>query len=147
VVRWNDRLRLTRRTGDDLPTVTWKVPSRAASLGYAFGVAAAVAVLVVVDRSPSDIANQASVAVLLIAAFALGICAPRRAWMSGLAVGVCLAAAHAIYLTAHVRLPYPLEPAGWAGPFSLLVLIVPALLAAFVGAGAGALARRRSTGG
>lgn len=146
-MRWNGQLRLTTRQGDGPPPVTRRVPSSAAAFGYAFGVGAAAAMLVVVDRSPSDVANQTSVAVLLIVAFALGVCAPRRALMSGLAVGVCLAAAHAIYLTAHVRLPYPMEPAGWAGPISLLVLIVPALLAAFIGAGAGALARRRSNGG
>jgi hypothetical protein len=146
-VRWNGRLRLTPRQGEGLQPVTRMFPSRAAALGYAFGVAAAAAMVVVVDRSPSDVANQISVAVLITVAFVLGVCAPHRASMSGLAVGGCLAAAHALYLIAHVRLPYRMEPAGWAGPISLLVLIVPALLAAFVGAGACALARRRSNGG
>jgi hypothetical protein len=141
-VRWNERLRLTARQGEGLQPVTRRVPARAAALGYAFGVAASVAVVVVVDRSPSDFANQTSVGVLLVVAFVLGVCAPRRASMSGLAVGGSLAAAHAIYLTADVRLPYPMEPPGWAGPISLLVLIVAALLAAFVGAGARALAHR-----
>jgi hypothetical protein len=144
VVRWNDRLRLITRQGEGRQRVSRRVPSRAAALGYAFGVAASVAVVVVVDRSPSDVANQTSVAVLLVAAFVLGVCAPRRASMSGLAVGGSLAAAHALYLTAYVNVPYRMEPAGWAGPVSLLVLIIPALLAAFIGASARKLARRRS---
>jgi hypothetical protein len=49
-VRWNCRLRLTTRPGDGLPPVTRTVPSREA----AFGVAAAVAMFVVVDRWPND---------------------------------------------------------------------------------------------
>lgn len=49
------------------------------------------------------------------------------------------AAMRAIYLAAQVRLPYPMSPAGWAGAATLLILIIPAGIAACVGAGAVAL--------
>jgi len=110
---------------------------------YLLGFVGAVAVLVWVDRSPSDIANQASLLVLLLGAGLLGVIKPRWAWLSGLGVGSSLAAAHAFYLATNHRLPYVMSPSGWAGPITLLLLLVPAFLAAYVGAGAGLLIRRQ----
>jgi hypothetical protein len=77
---------------------------------YAAGLACAVLALVAVDRSPSDIANQASLLVLLLTAGGLGLTRPHRAWIAGLVVGSCLAAAHAAYLawgveSCHIRCP------------------------------------------
>lgn len=110
---------------------------------YLGGVAATVAALVWVDLSPSDVANQASVLVLVLGSGALGFAVPRQAWLAGLAVGGCLAVAHAVYTVADIRLRYPMSPSGWAGAITLLVLIVPAMVAAYAGAGVGALVRRR----
>ena len=110
---------------------------------YLLGLGGAVAVLVWVDRSPSDIANQASLLVLLLGAGLLGVIKPRWAWLAGLGVGSSLAAAHALYLATGHRLPYAMSPSGWAGPITLLVLLVPAFLAAYAGAGAGLLVRRQ----
>jgi hypothetical protein len=110
---------------------------------YLLDLGGAVAVLVWVDRSPSEIANQASLLVLLLGAGLLGLIKPRWAWLSGLGVGSSLAAAHALYLATGHPLPYAMSPSGWAGPITLLVLLVPAFLAAYGGAGAGLLIRRQ----
>ena len=110
---------------------------------YLLGFGGAVAVLVWVDQSPSEIANQASVLVLLVGAALLGLIGPHWAWRSGVGLGSSLAAAHALYLATGHRLPYAMSPSGWAGPITLLVLLVPAFLAAYAGAGAGLLIRRQ----
>jgi hypothetical protein len=109
---------------------------------YALGLLATAAMLVSVDYSPSDIANQASMLVLVLGAAALGLAAPRRAWLAALLLGATLAAAHAIYLAASLPLPYEMSPSGWTGPASLLILIIPAGIAAYLGAGAAVLVRR-----
>jgi hypothetical protein len=110
---------------------------------YLLGLGGAVAVLVWVDRSPSEIANQASLLVLLLGAGLLGLIEPHWAWLTGLGLGSSLAAAHALYLATGHPLPYAMSPSGWAGPITLLVLLVPAFLAAYGGAGAGLLLRRQ----
>ena len=110
---------------------------------YLLGLIGAAAVLVWVDLSPSDIANQTSLLLLLLGAGALGLAAPRWAWLSALVLGGCIAASHAIYLAADLALPYSMSPTGWAGPAALLILIVPAGLAAYLGAGTTVLVRHR----
>ena len=101
---------------------------------YAAGLAGAVLAVVLVDRSPSDVANQASLLVLLLAAGTLGLTRPHRAWLAGVVVGSCLGVTHAAYQAWGIELPYPMSPSGWAGPLSLLLLLVPAFGAAYVGA-------------
>jgi hypothetical protein len=112
---------------------------------YLGGVAATVAVLVWVDWSPSDIANQASMLVLLLGSSALGFSAPRWAWLAGVSVGSCLALAHTVYVAAGIRLRYEMTPSGWAGPATLLILVVPAIIAAYTGAGTAVWLRRHRT--
>lgn len=110
---------------------------------YGIGLLVAAAVLVWIDQSPSDVANQASLLILLIGAGLLGVAAPHWAWLPALVLGCSLAAAHAIYLVAGIALPYAMSPAGWAGPATLLILIIPAGMAAYAGAGTTAMVRRR----
>src|SRR6188472_608962 len=110
---------------------------------YGTGLLVAAAVLVWIDESPSDVANQASLLILLIGAGLLGIAAPRWAWLSALILICSLAAAHAIYLAAGIALPYAMSPAGWAGPAPLLILIIPPSTTAYARAGAAVLVRRR----
>lgn len=110
---------------------------------YAAGLVCAVFTVVLVDRSPSDIANQASLLILLLAAGGLGLARPRKAWFAGLVIGSCLAAAHAAYVAWGVRLPYPMSPSGWVGALSLLLLLVPAFAAAYAGAAIGRVIQRR----
>jgi hypothetical protein len=110
---------------------------------YAFGLVAAATMLIFVDYSPSDIANQASLLVLILGAAALGLAAPRWAWLAALVLGGSLATVHAIYVAANLSLPYQMSPAGWTGAATLLILIIPASIAAYLGAGAARLVRAR----
>jgi hypothetical protein len=112
-------------------------------VSYVLGLLAASTLLMWVDHSPSDVANQAAMLVLVVSAAALGFAAPRWAWLSALVLGGCLAVTHVIYLAAGVALPYAMSPTGWAGPATLLILIIPAGIAAYLGAGAAVLAQRR----
>jgi len=117
-----------------------ETPMRVALFPTALAVA--VALLVWVDRSPSDAANQASLLVLLVTAGLLGFARPGRAWLPGLIIGGSLAVAHAVYAAAGISLSYRSEPGGWVGAASLLLLIIPAMLAAYAGAGIARLIRR-----
>lgn len=110
---------------------------------YAAGLAGAVFGLVMVDRSPSDVANQASLLVLILAAGALGLTRPHRAGLAAVVVGSCLGVAHAAYQVLGWELPYPMSPSGWAGPLSLLLLLVPAFGAAYAGAAIRLAVQRR----
>jgi len=101
---------------------------------YLLSFGGAVAVLVWVDQSPSEIANQASVLVLLLGAGLLGLIKPDWAWLSGVGLGSSLAAAHALYLVTGHPLPYAMSPSGWAGPITPLALLVPAVICAYAGA-------------
>ncbi len=74
---------------------------------YVVGLVGAVAVLVVVDRSPSDIANQATLLILLVAAGLLGFVRPRWSWVAGLVLGGSIAGAHALYQVFDVTCPTP----------------------------------------
>jgi hypothetical protein len=109
---------------------------------YLAGLAAAAAAVVRLDWSTSEVANQLTLLALVVCAFALGTAAPRRAWVAGLALGGCVAAAHAAYQGLHVALPYPTSPRGWAGPATLLLLLLPGFVAAYAGAGVRVLASR-----
>ena len=112
------------------------------TLGYLSALTASVALLLWADRSTSDVANQAALLVLLVACAALGFAVPRRAWVAGLVVGVAVPVAHVIYLTVGPALPYKAEPAGLTGAVTLSVLVIPAMIAAYLGAGAAWLVRR-----
>jgi hypothetical protein len=114
-------------------------------LGLATGYIVAVAVLLWTDRSASDVSNQAALLVLLLAAAALGFAAPRWFWVAGLVVGAAIPLAHIVYATLGPALPYNAEPAGVGGAASLLVLIVPAMIAAYLGALAVRLRRNRGS--
>lgn len=104
--------------------------------GYLLALAGSVTGLLWVDRSPSDIANQVALLTLAGTSFALGLAAPRRAWLPALVLGAAIAVSHVVYLTVGPALPYRSEPPGVAGAATLLVLIVPAAVAAYLGAGA-----------
>lgn len=94
--------------------------------GYVFGVLAAAAVLVTVDRiGTSDDAGQVSLAVLLLVAALMGVAAPRLAWLTGLVVGAAIGVAHL------------------GGDPLLFVLVAPAVVAAYLGGGARRLLARR----
>jgi hypothetical protein len=94
--------------------------------GYLTGVAAAASVVVVLDRlGTSDDAGQVVLAALLVVAALMGLAAPRLAWLTGLVVGAAIGVAHL------------------GGDPLLFVLIVPAVVAAYLGCGARLLLARR----
>ena len=73
---------------------------------------------------------QATVFVLLVSAGGLGLLAPRWALPAGLIVGLGVPIAHLYGRLAHVQLPYPMGH--YAESF---IALIPAMLAAIIGAG------------
>jgi hypothetical protein len=111
--------------------------------GYVLGLVLATGALIVVDRiGTADDSGQVSLLVLLVGAAALGFAVPRLAWLSGLVIGAALAATNAVYMATGHTWSADSEPGGWAGAALMLVLVVPALIAAYLGAGAHWLLRR-----
>lgn len=111
--------------------------------GYGFGLLAATAALVAVDRiGKSDDAGQVSMLVLLVGAGTLGFAVPRRAWLSALALGSALAVAGLIYAALGLAPAQHVSPGGAAGAATLLVLLAPAAAAAVAGAGLRRLVRQ-----
>jgi hypothetical protein len=111
--------------------------------GYWVGLVAAVAALVTVDRiGSSDDAGQVSLLALLVFGAVLGFAAPRWAWLAGIVLGASIAAANMVYVTWGPALAHPIKPAGLGGAATLLVLIVPALIAAYLGAAVAWMWRR-----
>jgi hypothetical protein len=114
---------------------------------YGLALLSATAAVLLVDLLPtSDDAGPVVLLVLLAAAVALGALAPSRAWVTGLVLGMAPAAGTAALLVIAPDRLHHLEPAGWAGAASLLVLVLPTLLAAYVGAGLGRMANRSADG-
>jgi hypothetical protein len=62
--------------------------------------------------------------------------------VAGVVVGAAIAVANMVYLTWGPAPAHPIEPAGLAGAATLFVLIVPAMIAAYLGAAAAWLLRR-----
>lgn len=115
-------------------------------VGYTMALLIAASVVVTVDRiGNSDDAGQASLLVLLLASVVLGFAAPRRAWVAGLVLGAAIALANMVYVEWGPALAHPIEPSGLGGAATLLVLIVPAMVAAYLGAGAAWLLKRSRT--
>jgi hypothetical protein len=113
-------------------------------LRYGLGLLVAVAALVGIDRiGTSDDSAQVSLLVLLVGAATLGFVAPRWAWMAGLMLGSALAVAGIVAVVLFPDTARPPSPGGVAGAATLFVLIVPAMVAAYIGAGIQWLLRRR----
>jgi hypothetical protein len=112
-------------------------------IGYGLGLAAAAAALATVDRlGTSDDSGQVSLLLLLVAAAALGFAAPRRAWATGLVLGSAIAVSEMAFAAWGPEPARPTSPGGVAGAATLFVLIAPALVSAYLGAGAAWLRRR-----
>jgi hypothetical protein len=103
---------------------------------YACAVVCSTGALVLVDRSDSDAANQVALLLLLMCSAALGWLRPRQAWLSALIVGCAIAVARAIALLLDRSPADPQAPHSLPAVASLLVLVVPAAVASYVGAAA-----------
>jgi hypothetical protein len=111
---------------------------------YGAGLLIGTAVVVTADRvGDSDDAGPVVLMVLLLTSAALGCVAPRRAWLAGLVPGAAIAVANLIYVTWGPARAHPMEPPGPGGAATLFVLVLPALIAAYLGAGARLVLRSR----
>jgi hypothetical protein len=105
-------------------------------LWYGLGLLLAVVLVVGLDRvGTSDDSTMVVLLALLVTAALLGFAAPRRAWLAGLVIGAAVGVAHLVYVTVGPALPYQPSPSGVGGAATLLVLVVPGLLGAYLGAG------------
>lgn len=94
-----------------------------------------MAVVVVLNGSTSDVASQETMACIVLGSGLVGFLWRRRAWLAALLIGATVAGQHLVSLPLHLPEPGLHIPAGWLGTASLLVLVVPALLGAYTGAG------------
>lgn len=85
------------------------------------------------DRSPSDDASQFTLGAILLSAVMLGALAPQRAWLVGIVIGSVPGVVHVVSLALGLPEPGVHLPQGWTNTTSLLVLIVPAMIAAYSG--------------
>lgn len=106
------------------------------AVAYGLAVVAACAGVALLDRAgSSDDAGMVTLAAIVVLGFALGAAAPRWAWVAGACLGVAIFASDAAALALSApHGPIP-NPGGLRGAATLLVLLVPAGLAAFAGAG------------
>lgn len=114
-------------------------------LVYTIAVVGSVGVLVLVDRSDSDSANQVALLLLLVLAAGLGALRPRQAWLTALIIGCTFAAARAVAILAGLAPTDPQAPHTLPAAATLLVLLVPAAAAAYAGAAARVALTRRSS--
>jgi hypothetical protein len=94
-----------------------------------------VVAVAVVNESSSDIANQVTLALIVCGAGLVGFVWIRWAWLAGVLIGCTVAVEHVVALALAVENPDIHLPPGWWGSTSLLVLLVPAVIAAYGGAG------------
>ena len=108
----------------------------AAQVGYACLVACFAVALASVDRSGSDTANQGTLLLLAVFAATLGALHPRQAWLSALIMGSTIAVVRAVALLLGQLPTDPQAPHSVPAAATLLILVVPAAVAAYLGAAA-----------
>lgn len=87
------------------------------------------------NESSSDVANQATLAFIVVGAGLVGFVWVRRAWLAGVLIGCTVAVEHVVALGLGVENPDVHLPPGWWGSASLLILLVPAVIGAYAGVG------------
>jgi hypothetical protein len=100
-----------------------------------FALLLVVVLVAVVNESSSDIANQVTLACIILGAALVGFVWTRRPWLAGVLVGCTVAVEHGVALALGVQNPVIHLPPGWWSSISLLVLLVPAVIAAYGGVG------------
>jgi hypothetical protein len=110
---------------------------------YGSGLAAAAVALAVVDQvGTSDDSSQVSLLLLLVAAAGFGFAAPRRAWVAGIVLGSAVAVSEISVAAWSLDRARGTAAGGVPAAATLLVLIAPAFVSAYLGAGAAWLRRR-----
>ncbi|MCU1472907.1 hypothetical protein [Amnibacterium sp.] len=102
-----------------------------------------VAAVAVVNESSSDIANQVTLVFIAAGAGLVGFVWVRRAWLAGVLIGCTVAVEHVVRVALGVENPDVHLPPGWWSSTSLLILLVPAVIAAYGGVGLRRLASGR----
>lgn len=102
-----------------------------------------IAALVWLNSSSSDVASQASLLCILLGAGLTGFVWRSRVWIGGVAIGATVAVQHVVSLALRLPEPHLALPPGWFSTSSLLVLIIPAMIAAYAGASIRKLSRPR----
>ena len=100
--------------------------------------AAAIAAVADMNESGSDVASQSTLACLVVGAAVAGALA-RRPWVPGVLLGVTVAAEHVVAMALRLQEPLMHLPPGWLGTTSLLLLVLPAVFAAYAGSVCGRL--------
>lgn len=103
---------------------------------------AAIALVAFLNQSPSDDADKTVLLAIVVLSFGLGATWYRFAWLPGVAVGITVAVAHLVSLAFRLPEPPMYLPPGWWSTTSLLILVLPAMAAAYGGAGVRHLLRR-----
>lgn len=78
---------------------------------------------------------QTPMLVIVIGSFILGAIRPRQAWLWGLIIGLCMPAAHLIGPRLGMHPIDAGSSASSSGALSLAVLVIPAIICAYLGAG------------
>ena len=112
----------------------WRIRVRDAGVRPWLVLAGAATLVGWVNTSTSDVANQATLVVVLAGAAASGYVHPPSWRLAGLALGLVVPVSGAVTLLAG-ETQFG-TPRGWNGPIVLSTLCIPALVAAYCGAAA-----------
>ena len=104
---------------------------------------AVISAVVVLNSSASDVSAQETLLGIVLGATLVGFLWARHAWLVALAVGATVAAQHVISLALGIPEPSMHLPHGWLSTTSLLILVLPAMVGAYTGAGIRRLTAKR----
>jgi len=104
---------------------------------------AVISAVAVLNSSASDVSAQETLLGIVLGASLVGFLWSRRAWLAALMVGTTVAAQHIVSLAFGIPEPSMHLPHGWLSTTSLLVLLLPAMAGAYMGAGLRRLAAKR----
>jgi hypothetical protein len=126
----DDRAALAWAIGCGRTAMSWKLRDQG---GYALALVVGMALLIYVEWHTDEV--TVVLALLLLLAAGLGAMRPRRFWLAGALIGWAVPAAHLLSEAAgRWRPSYMTVPPSLGDVLTLLVLIVPGVLAAGIGA-------------
>ncbi len=114
-----------------------RAPARAGGATYPLSLVAGMALMAAHEWRADE--GPATFVLLGLTTLALGLLRPRRAILSGLCVGLVVAAVLAFEVLSGHRPGYETRPQGWAQTLHWAALVAPALAAAWAGRALGRL--------